>query len=359
MTRCLSDVEIQALIDGELPPERAWHGSECAACAARADERRRTIEPLLVLAREHQMPAARYDALRTRTLNRTGGGGTTLRPAAWRPRWLLAGALATVAALVVFVALPAVDRQTGVSAAEILGRSQTTLAARVSGIESLTYDLVVDGVLRELLPDEQTGRLTVRETIDHDRPGRFRLIKVAPDGTIVGGIADDPASGSRVRYIRANGRGFLLRFSAGDGAAFSFPAVRRAALQAFITVMQTGGGNEVSEIQRDGEACYLVETAQGAAGVGTLLRLERSRAIVTASDSRIVEFSASGSVADRPFSIEFALRSRVLRAAGSAQADEFTIVPQPGDVILEGNGSANPVWDVVTRALAEVHAGGR
>ncbi|OFW04066.1 MAG: hypothetical protein A3H96_08795 [Acidobacteria bacterium RIFCSPLOWO2_02_FULL_67_36] len=358
MNRCLSDADIQALIDGELAPDRAGHLAECAGCANRTDARRRAIEPLLSLTRQAGVPPARLDAMRTRALNR--GGGTTLRPArASRTPWLLAVGAAAAAALVFFVALPAVDRQTAVSAAEILGRSQTALATPVSGIESLTYELAVDGVLGDLLPDEQTGRLTVRETIDHDRPGRFRLIKVASDGTIVGGIADDPSTGSRVRYIRANGRGFLLRFSTGDAAAFSFPAMRRVALQAFITLMQTSRDNAVSEIHRDGEACYLVETTEEGAGVGAFLRLERSRAIVTARDARIVEFSASGSVAGRPFSIDFVLRSRAVRPPGAVNENEFVIPSQPGDVILEGNGSANPAWDVVTRALAEIHAGGK
>jgi len=80
---------------------------------------------------------------------------------------------------------------------------------------------------------------------------------------------------------------------------------------------------------------------------------------VTARDARIVEFSASGSVAGRPFSIDFVLRSRAVRPPGAVNENEFVIPSQPGDVILEGNGSANPAWDVVTRALAEIHAGGK
>ena len=33
---------------------------------------------------------------------------------------------------------------------------------------------------------------------------------------------------------------------------------------------------------------------------------------------------------------------------------DFDIAPQPGDVVLEGNASNNPIWDVVARALGAI-----
>jgi len=66
MNRCLSDADIQALIDGELAPDRAGHLAECAGCANRTDARRRAIEPLLSLTRQAGVPPARLDAMRTR-----------------------------------------------------------------------------------------------------------------------------------------------------------------------------------------------------------------------------------------------------------------------------------------------------
>src|SRR4051812_40062163 len=58
---------------------------------------------------------------------------------------------AAAIALVVYI-IPGVDRRTTVSAAEILDRSRSALAAQTSGIEVLTYDLELAGVLAELVP---------------------------------------------------------------------------------------------------------------------------------------------------------------------------------------------------------------
>jgi hypothetical protein len=75
---------------------------------------------------------------------------------------------------------------------------------------------------------------------------------------------------------------------------------------------------------------------------------------VTVADSRLVEFSATGRIADKPFMIEFVLRSQERRPANSAQDADFDILPEAGDVILQGNASGNPLWDVVTRALRAI-----
>ena len=101
--------------------------------------------------------------------------------------------------------------------------------------------------------------------------------------------------------------------------------------------MQTSSGQTLRELQRDGEACYQVEIGESLLPAGLPFALARARAVVTAADSRLVEFSAAGTVADRPFTIDFALRSREMRPAASATDGDFDIAPQPGDVVLEGN----------------------
>ena len=89
---------------------------------------------------------------------------------------------------------------------------------------------------------------------------------------------------------------------------------------------------------------------------GTLIALDSARAVVTVADSRLVEFSASGRIADRPFMVQFTLLTQDFRPSESAQDSDFEIAPQPGDVILQGNASQNPIWDVVTRALRAIPA---
>lgn len=303
----------------------------------------------------HDPDPARLAAIRAHLASAPVRGGTTLRDRPHRSPWWIAGAVAAAAAAVILmVVLPAVDRQTTVSAAEILGRSRAALSSPATGIEVLTYDLSVDGVLADLVPSEQTGQFTVEETIDHDRPGRYRLLKLAPGGDIVGGIADDPVRGARVRYLRAHGRGYLLRFADANVAAFSLPAVKRMALQAFITLMQAGDDQAVRETTCDGEACYEVIVPQAADAAGGIVSLSHARALITAADARIVELSATGRIAERPFGIEFVLKNRVVRAATAADQSAFDITPRPGDIVLQGNASSNPMWDVIERTLAAI-----
>jgi hypothetical protein len=272
-------------------------------------------------------------------------------------------AIAGVAAAVFFfIVIPGIDRRTAVSAMEILGRSRTALQTIVSGVEVLTYDLELDGVLRELIPLEHMGRFTVEEIIDHDREGRYRITKLAPNGQMVGGAADDPFRQTRVRYLRVNGNGLLFRFTGAEPAALSVPALKRAALQTFITLMQASSGQTLRELQRDGQLHYQIDIQEPAASAGAPLALTRASAVVAAADARVVEFSAAGHVLDRPFSVDFVLRSRELRAAGSARDSDFDIAAQPGDIVLEGDiavASTDSMWNVVARALGGTAAGSR
>ena len=359
MLRCLSDDELQAIADGERAVSH--HATGCRRCAGRLEARRRATARLIEAAGTEDLPGAVRDAMRARLDSGSGvapRGATTLRRVRRRPSWVWAAGAAAAAALAfVFVVLPGVDRRTTVSAAEILGRSRSALGADVAGIEVLTYDLALEGVLGDLLPHDHAGRFTVEETIDHDREGRYRIVKLAANGQIIEGAADDALRQTRVRYLRANGNGFLFRFTAAEPTALSAPALKRALLQTFITFMQTSSGQTLRELQRDGEACYQVEIRESLVPAGVPFALGRARAVVTAADARLVEFSAAGSVADRPFTIEFALRSREMRPAGSATESDFDIAPQPGDVVFGGDvaiASANPLWDIVSSALGSI-----
>lgn len=317
--------------------------------------RERLVERVNDALTTHDPGSARLSAMRAQIASASVRGGTTLREGHSHSRWWIAGGvLAAAAALLVIVIVPAVDRRTTVSAAEILGRSRAALSTPVSGVEVLTYDLSVEGVLADLLPTEQAGRFTVEETIDHEHAGRYRLLKLAPGGDIVFGVVDDSVHGTRARYVRANGRGYLLRFTAADATSFSLPAVKRMALQAFITLMQTTGDQALRETWCDGEPCYEVTIPQAAHGAEGIVSLSRARALVTAADARLVEFSAAGQIAERPFGIDFTLRSRVVHDPGTIADSAFELVARPGDVVLQGNASSNPMWDVIERALSAI-----
>ena len=352
MSRCLTDDELQAIADREAPSEFVAHVQECRHCAERVASRVRLISRTLSAVASSELSQGARTAIRTHLARANAEGATTLRPVRPIRRWAWGIPLtaAVLVALFVYV-VPGVDRQTTVSAAEILGRSRSALAAPASGIEVLTYDLDVSGVLADLIPEEQSGRFTVQELVDHDHNGRYRLLKLTSSGQIVGGAADDPLRGTRVRYMRANGRGYLLKFDGAEPTALSIPALKRTALQTFIGFMQASSAQTLREVQRGADACYQIDIPGGAMAGGTLVALDSARAVVTIADSRLVEFSATGRLADRPFSIAFALLTQDFRPGNSAQDSDFDIAPQPGDVILQGNASNNPVWDVVTRAL--------
>jgi len=355
MSPCLTDQELQAIADDEARPDVASHIEECRECAARLAARTRLLaEATAAAGTAELLPEARL-AIRRRLERVAAEGATTLRPVVRGRRWLWMIPLAAAATLLMMVyVLPGIDRRTTVSAAEILGRSRSALAAPASGIEVLTYDLELAGVLADLVPEEQAGRFIVQELIDHDHNGRYRIVKLTADGQIVGGAADDTVRGTRARYMRANGRGYLLRFHGAEPTALSIPALKRAALQTFIGFMQASSTQTLREVQRGADACYEIDIPGHAMAGGTLVALDNARAVVTVADSRLVEFSATGRIADRSFMIDFSLLTQNFHPGDSAQDEEFDIAPQPGDVVLQGNASQNPIWDVVTRALGAI-----
>ncbi len=355
MSRCLTDDELQAVADHEAGSNDARHAEQCQQCAERLAARVRLIARVEEGVGTAELPRDGRHAIMAQLARTTAAGATTLRPERRGRRWAWAIPLAAAAAIALFVyVIPGIDRQTTVSAAEILGRSRSALAAQTIGIEVLTYDLQLTGVLADLIPEEQSGRFTVREIVDHDHEGRYRVLKLTAAGQLVGGAADDPLRGTRTRYMRANGRGYLLRFQGAAPTALSIPALKRTALQTFIGFMQASSTQTLREVQRGADACYQIDIPGGAMAGGNLVALDSARAIVTVADSRLVEFSAAGRIADRPFMIEFALLTQDHRPSESALDGDFEIAAQPGDVVLEGDASQNPVWDVVTRALRAI-----
>jgi len=355
MSRCLTDDELQALADREAPSGDVAHAEQCRRCAERLAARLRLIARVEAGAGSGDVPDATRRAILTQLARTTAVGATTLRPVPHVRRWVWAIPLVAAAAIALFAyVIPGIDRQTTVSAAEILGRSRSALAAQTTGIEVLVYDLEVSGVLADLIPEEQSGRFTVQELIDHDHEGRYRIVKLTSSGQVVGGAADDPLRGTRTRYMRANGRGYLLKFTGAAPTALSIPALKRTALQTFIGFMQASSTQTLREVQRGADACYQIDIPGGAMIGGSLVALDSARAVVAVADSRLVEFSATGRIADRPFTIQFALLTQDVRPSRSAEAADFDIAAQPGDVVLEGDASQNPVWDVVTRALRAI-----
>ncbi len=295
-------------------------------------------------------PAAR-DRIEHR-LKGGAAGATTLRPAGggWTAR---AGGVAAAAAVVLAAMwiVPAIDRKTSVSAAEVLGRSQQALSSPQSGIEVLTYDLTLGGVLKDLLPLGQAGSFTVDEAVDYDHPGRYRLLKLAPGGQIMAGVADDPLTGTRVRYLRVENGGVMVRLSDPNIAALSVVELKRSVLRAMIGMMQVMEDKSLQEISRGGEPAYAVDVTGTADGAG-LVTLRRASAVVDRAKAELLDFYAEGTIGGHAFAITFNLRTRETLAAGSLPADAFTIARSADDTIIDVKpGSPESLLSVIERCL--------
>lgn len=320
------------------------------------------LDPTLDAVRDAIKPVRLSDEARARIAERLArgdadgtrlSGSTTLRAVApaWR-RYLRWSAAAAASVLVLAWTLQTIDRSTTVSASEILGRSQQALSAATSGVEKITYDLTLDGVLLQLLPEGQAGRFTVEETIDHDHPGRLRVVKLAADGRLAAGLADDPVARTRVRYVRFDSRGFLLQFTDAPAPPLSLASARRLALQVLLGLMQTSANPSLAEIDRGGDVAY--EITVPAIAVSGPIVLQRARAVIGREDARLLDFDAAGSIGAQPFAVTFNMRSRQVRGTIEDDANAFTIAPSPGDDVLEARATSSiAVWDVIRQCLRQ------
>ncbi len=287
-----------------------------------------------------------------RRLSGGAAGATTLRDA--QRRWPLRAGMLAAAALVILAGIwivPAIDRETTLSAAEVLGRSQQALATPASGVEVLTYDLTLGGVLQELLPAGQAGSFTVEEMADYDHPGTYRLLKLASGGQVMAAVADDSRTRTRGRYVRLDDRGLLMRFTEVGPATFSALEVKRMLLKSLLAMMQASSDQELREIERDGEPAYAVSVT-GPAGVPGIVELDRARAVVDRTHARLLEFNSQGMITGRPFAITFNLRSREMRTSGELPPGAFTLEAAPDDEVIDlGGDSGAPLWKLMEQCL--------
>ena len=75
---------------------------------------------------------------------------------------------------------------------------------------------------------------------------------------------------------------------------------------------------------------------------------------IDAGDFGIRELEASGSMFKQPYSLSFTLIRRSTRQPADAGAAAFAISAGPGDVLLKGEASNDPVSDVLETVLREL-----
>jgi hypothetical protein len=371
---CLSDVQIQTILDGEavvLDKDGAdetadavrAHVASCGRCQMRVRERQTVAQAITeALSVPADLPPAMRARIERSLAEGSASGATRLREspgARWpwtrvarRTAWSAAAVAAASLAAVVFVA-PIVKEPSTVSAAEILAKSATVLAARAStGIEVLEYDLALDGVPREMMPDHADGVYRVKQIIDHDASGRYLIATQGPDGQSISSIAQDPATRKRVVAVLIDGQPYRFEFTVPGGVVLSPPEMERMHMQASVAMMQASGAQHLEVLDTPGGRRYRIRVPQVSAQTSTAMwDLTDAEVVIDATDYHVIEFAVKGTFLKQPYSVSYRLIARSVAARVSV--DAFEVPRDPRAIDIEGEGSAIPARDMLVASLRE------
>ena len=374
---CLNETHIQALADGEGSEETRRHARECADCAARVQARSvlmASIAKSIVppVATPPSLAQSVEEIFRPKA-EATGNqrGATRLRESAGfrlfptsrsfrlqaEGKWIYGGLGVAAATLIaILFVTPAIRKgDATVSAAEILAKSASQLSAAVTGgIELLEYQLVLDGVPKEMMPDGADGAYRVQQAIDHNVPGHFRFASFGPDGQMLTSIAEDPQAGRRVMAVRVEGQPYRFEVSIpAKGSGMSLPEMERLHMEASIAMMQASGNQMVETI--DGPQGKLYRIAMpSVAGPGTspVWDLTEARVVIDARDYRITELAVRGSFLKQAYSLTYKLIAHSV--VGSVSPETWVVPAQAGQIVISGEGTQVPTHDVVVLSLREL-----
>ncbi|HSC29179.1 MAG TPA: hypothetical protein VLD67_18020 [Vicinamibacterales bacterium] len=290
-----------------------------------------------------------------------GAGATRLRTPgsprqAWRPAVWSAGAVVAATLVAILFLVPLFKGPTTVSAAEILARSAGRLAERVTtGVEYLEYELTLDGIPREMMPDHPDGSYRVKQIIDHDTPGRYYLATYAPDGRVLTAVAQDPATHRRVMSLLVEDQPFRFEVSLPEKPTLSLPEMERMHMQASVAMMQASGNQQLQVIEMGGERLYLIEVPSvSGQTLNDIWDLSEARVLIDATDYHIVEFAVKGTFLKQPYSVSYRLISRTVAAQMDVPAGEFDVPADGSAIRIDGDGSAVPLRDALVLALREL-----
>jgi hypothetical protein len=362
---CLNDHHIQALADGEGTADMRQHASLCESCGEKLRARIALMEDIETsLHVPLEVPsalAARIEAARTEG---TPHGATRLvrhQPGGFRLRaasrgWIYGMSVAAATLIAVLFVAPALrTRDATLSASAILAKSASQLSARVTGgVELLEYELVLDGVPKELIPDGSDGTYRIRQAIDHNVRGRFRFASYGVDGGMLTSIAQDPQTGRRVMSLIVDGQPYRFEVSLpAKDAGMSLPEMERLHMEASIGMMQASGTQVVETIDGPHGKLYRIEVPR-VAGPGTspVWDLTEARVLIDARDYRVTELAVSGSFLKQAYSLSYRLIKHSV--VGSVGPDTFVVPKRPGEIVIDGEGSPVPSHDVVMLSLREL-----
>jgi hypothetical protein len=363
--KCLDDAQIQAVVDREARDDLREHAASCPTCAGRVRERELAVTAIReAIDATGDAPPEVMHKLES-TLASGVHGATRLRPPYIRaPRthrtfWTgLAAAAATLVA--VFVVAPMFKGPATVSANEILARSVTRMSERVtSGVEVLEYELALDGVPRDMLPEYVDGVYRVRQAIDHSAPGRYRISTYDSTGTLYSTIAQDPGVRRRIVALRLGGQPFRFDFTVPGTVDLSPPEMERLHMQASVAMMQASGDQRLQVVDTPSGRQYRVEVPHVSVDTpNAVWDLTEAQAVIDATDYHIVEFAVKGTFLKEPYSVSYRLLTRSVMPQSQFDAREFDVPQDPDAITVTGVASAIPARDllvVALRELARVH----
>jgi hypothetical protein len=363
---CLNSIQIQAVADGEAGAAERAHVATCGACAARVARRQQQISELgRTLNASAGVPpslAKRVDA----AFGAGAAGATRLRPETYGAgtsgrRWVYSGFAVAAATLVAVVFIvPAVrKRDTTVSASEILAKSASRLAvAPTDGVEFLEYELVLDGVPRDMMPDRDNGNgaYHVKQVIDHTMAGHYLLASYDASGVQLSSVAQDPATGRRVMAMRVDGQPYRFEMTLPAEQSLSLPDIERLHMQASVALMEASGNQSLQVVNTPDGRQYRIDVPRVTTGTpAAVWDLTEAHLIVDASDFHVVEFAVKGAFLKQPYSFSYKLLTRDVHPAASVSPNAFEVPVEPGAIVLRGGeGSPAPAADAFLVALREL-----
>ena len=176
-------------------------------------------------------------------------------------------AVATATVIAVMFVAPMVKGPATVSASEILARSANRLAERVaSGVEPLEYELTLDGMTQEMMPDHQNGSYRVKQVIDHETVGHYLVATYDPSGQLLSSILQDPAANRRDVSVRLNDIPYRFEFTLPENLTLSPPEVERLHMQASVAMMQASGNQQLQVIESGSGRQYRIEVPHVSGG---------------------------------------------------------------------------------------------
>lgn len=360
--KCLNDAEIQAAADNESAAAAA-HAQSCSACGQRVRDRQMRNAALEgALATPAPLPAGvarRVEEALTRS--GTSRGATRERPGYpltphRRQAWWAAAAIAAATLIAVLFVAPILKGPATVSAAGILAESANRLAQPAgTGVEFLEYEIVLDGLPREVMPEQENGVYRVKQRIDHAMPGRYHFASYTPDGRLLSSITQDPAEHRRIATLRLDDQSYRFDFRVPEAQGLSIVDVERVHMEATVAMMQASGNQQLQILESASGRQYLIQVPQvSGPGTNPVWDIREARVVIDAQDYRIVEFFASGALLKQPYSVSYKLISREVRPSSEVAPGEFAVPVDAAAVVIEGDGTMNPTQDALLGALREV-----